>query len=344
MYRYLAKNATLDLVLSNNLITQVKKEWINHMQTKGNFLLMELSEFQAWLEKQVITRAVSKVQFHHTASPNYTTRKMVNGVATQDHFKCLEGMRDYHIITNGWSATGQNITIFEDGKVAISLDRDLNKTPAGITGQNTGQICIENIGNFDKGGDTMTAKQREAIIHVYACLAKKFNLPIDTDHFVYHAWFTASGTRLADYTPGKSSKSCPGTNFFGAGNTVASAKTVVFPLIQAELNRLNAPVTPPQPVPSTDIPQEITVYYNTVKDTGVLYNNKTYVKLTKLAEVLGFEAGYDNATKKATINGKELQDTLVVDGRAFIQARPIVDAFGGELSWNNDTKVLKVTK
>jgi len=205
---------------------------------KGNFLLLEWDEFRNWLSKQTITRNINKLQVHHTASPNYTTRKMVKGVAQQDHFKCLEGMRDFHINTNGWSATGQNITVFEDGKIAISLDRDLNKVPAGMAGANTGMLCVEIIGNFDNGGDKITVAQKQAVIHLYACLVERFKIPIDTDHIVYHAWYTSKGVRLNDYTQGKSSKSCPGTNFWGDGNTVASATKGFLPMIKAELEGL----------------------------------------------------------------------------------------------------------
>jgi hypothetical protein len=90
--------------------------------------------------------------------------------------------------------------------------------------------------------------------------------------------------------------------------------------------------------------QEITVYYESDKDTGQLVKNTTYVKLTKLGEVFGFACSFDNNTKKANINGRELQDTLLVDGRAYVQVRPLVEAFGGELIWDNSNKTLTVRK
>lgn len=43
---------------------------------------------------------------------------------------------------------------------------------------------------------------------------------------------------MRDFTPGKSSKTCPGTDFWGDGNTVAAAKKNFLPQIQEELNRL----------------------------------------------------------------------------------------------------------
>ncbi|WP_063563076.1 peptidoglycan recognition family protein [Paenibacillus sp. O199] len=213
------------------------------MIQKGNFLLLDIEEFRPWLQKQKVTRSIKGLQVHHTGAPNYTTRKMVNGIAQQDHFKCLEGMRDFHINTNKWKATGQHITLFEDGKVGVSLDRDLNMTPACIHNNNAGYVGIEIIGCFDKAVDTMTAIQKQAAIHLYAALCEKFYVPVNTDKIVYHAWFTASGTRLSDYTPGKSSKSCPGTDYWGDGNTIAAANKNFLPQIKAELERLRNGIT-----------------------------------------------------------------------------------------------------
>ncbi|WP_411735147.1 N-acetylmuramoyl-L-alanine amidase [Paenibacillus sp. M2] len=226
------------------------------MIQKGNFLLLDIDEFRPWLQKQKVTRRIKGLQVHHTGAPNYTTRKMVNEIAQQDHFVCLEGMRSYHINTNKWKATGQHITLFEDGKAGISLDRDLNMTPACIYNNNAGYVGIEIIGCFDKGVDTMTTVQRKAVIHLYAALCEKFYVPVNTDKIVYHAWFSASGTRLGDYTPGKSSKSCPGTAYFGDGNTVAAANKNFIPQVKAELERLRNGISNATPItkPKDDEP------------------------------------------------------------------------------------------
>ncbi|WP_339304651.1 peptidoglycan recognition family protein [Paenibacillus sp. FSL L8-0435] len=226
------------------------------MTQKGNFLLLDIEEFRPWLQKQKVTRRIKGLQVHHTGSPNYSTRKMMNGIAQQDHFVCLEGMRNYHINTNKWKATGQHLTLFEDGKVGVSLDRDLNMTPACIYNNNAGYVGIEIIGCFDKGVDTMTAIQKQAAIHLYAALCEKFYVPVNTNKIVYHAWFSASGTRLGDYTPGKSSKSCPGTAYWGDGNTIASASKNFIPQVKVELERLRNGISNATPItkPKDDEP------------------------------------------------------------------------------------------
>lgn len=162
------------------------------MITKGNFLLMEKSEFRDWLKQQAITRPIQYLQVHHTYLPNYSTRK------NQDPFKCLEGMRNSHL-ASGWNDIGQNFTILETGQIAYSLGRGLNVTPAGIKGANTGALCIEIVGNFDIGGDKMSDKQKESVIHLYACLAEKLKIPIDTNHILYHHWYDLETGRRLDY-------------------------------------------------------------------------------------------------------------------------------------------------
>lgn len=277
------------------------------MRQQGNFLLLEKSEFKEWLAKQNVNRNIQKLQVHHTAVPNYTTRKILNSVSQQDHFRCLEGMRTYHMQNNGWSATGQNLTIFEDGKIALSLDRDLNRTPAGIAGANTGMICIENIGCFDKGEDMMTQAQRDSIVHVYACLAEKFNIPINTDHIFYHAWFTSKGERLTDYSPAKSSKTCPGTAFWGDGNTIAAANKGFIPAIKTEIEKMKNSITEPISQSSTSKEDEKIVKVTDIltKDNsvyaGFLKNNVNYISVEVL-KALGHIVTWDNNGKKLYIS------------------------------------------
>lgn len=108
------------------------------------------------------------------------------------------------------------------------------------------------MGNFDIGGDTILETPKQSVIHLYACLANKFDLSVDTEHVVYHHWYSSEGVEIVDFKTGKSisklspSKSCPGTNFWGDGNTVAAANKRFIPDVKAELERLRkAVVTTP---------------------------------------------------------------------------------------------------
>lgn len=186
---------------------------------------MTLGEFETYIANLKIARTILLIQQHHTYIPSYIHFKNNN------HFELQKSMKNTHINTNGWADIGQHFSIFPDG--SILTGRSIEKSPACITGNNANAICIENIGNFDKGADEMTDAQRDAIISVTAALCKKFNFNPDTNRIVYHHWFNlATGVRN---NGSGNNKSCPGTNFFG-GNKVEDCQKNFIPLIKQKLN------------------------------------------------------------------------------------------------------------
>lgn len=190
------------------------------METQDNFILLEKDEVHQWFCDQEISKDVQLIQNHHTYKPDY------NDFNGNNHFEELRGMRDYHVNELGWDDIGQNLTTFPDGKVAVC--RPLNEQPACIYQQNSGAICIENLGNFDTGQDAMTPDQKDTIILLNAVLCEKFNIFPDTDHIVYHHWFDLD---TGERTNGSGkTKSCPGTGFFG-GNKVENARENFIPLV-----------------------------------------------------------------------------------------------------------------
>jgi SH3-like domain-containing protein len=194
------------------------------MQTKLGFTKMTIAEFEQWIKNLKIGRTILKVQEHHTFSPSYIHFKGSN------HFELQQGMKNHHVNHNGWDDIGQHFTIFPDG--TILTGRSMEKSPACITGQNANAICIENLGNFDTDGDTMTDLQKEAIVQVTALLCKRFGLAVNSNSIVYHHWFDLKTGARNNGT--KNNKSCPGTNFFG-GNKVQDCETHFLPLVRAKL-------------------------------------------------------------------------------------------------------------
>ncbi len=191
------------------------------MKIQGKFMLFTLEEFAKFLADTTFKRKVNVIQNHHTYIPGYKQFKGSN------HFAIVEGMENYHKTNNGWSEIAQNITTFPDGTIMIC--RGLEKIPAGIKGANQYGICIEHIGNFDKGGDQMTEEHKRTIVGLNALLCKEFNLTPNKDTVVYHYWYDLNtGARL---NGGGATKSCPGTNFFG-GNKVEDAEKSFIPLIK----------------------------------------------------------------------------------------------------------------
>lgn len=145
---------------------------------------MSIQEFEAWIDARQLARTVLTVQEHHTYSPAYA---QFNG---SNHFALQQGMKSYHINQNGWHDIAQHFTTFPDGMVMTG--RSLEESPACILGQNANAICIENLGNFDLGKDTMTPVHHDTIIRITAKLCKRFRLPVNINSIVYHHWFHLS--------------------------------------------------------------------------------------------------------------------------------------------------------
>jgi hypothetical protein len=182
------------------------------MKTQGQFTLFDtLDELAKFLEKPV-QRKITRTLVHHTLIPGYANFTGTN------HFTLLKGMKAAHL-ARGFSDIGQNLTIFPDGKVAVC--RSFENDPACTKGANSRSVCIENVGNFDKGEDVMTPAQRNAIIQVNALLCSRFKIPVDTENILYHHWFNLT-TGVRNDGRGNN-KSCPGTSFFG-GNKVSDCK------------------------------------------------------------------------------------------------------------------------
>lgn len=198
------------------------------MEIKLGFTKMSPKEFETYISNLKIARTILFIQQHHTYIPSYIHFKGSN------HFDLQKGMKNTHINVNGWGDIGQHFTIFPDG--SILTGRSIEKSPACISGNNGNAICIENLGNFDDGGDEMTEAQRNAIVIVTAALCKKFRFIPDTKNIVYHHWFNLS-TGVRNNGLGNN-KSCPGTNFFG-GNKVDDCKTHFIPLIKQKLSTVN---------------------------------------------------------------------------------------------------------
>jgi hypothetical protein len=192
----------------------------------ADFVIFPMPQFENWLVSQKVTRLIRLVQIHHTWKPNYTSFEH------SDHMSLLEGMEKSHL-ERGFTDIAQHFTTFPDGLVGTG--RPLNQVPAGIKGANKNGVCIENLGNFDIGGDNMTEIQKKAIIKVTSLLCKKFALVPSEEAIVYHHWYDLiTGVR----TNGTgSTKTCPGTNFFG-GNTIQDFNANFLPLVQNEIGEM----------------------------------------------------------------------------------------------------------
>ena len=76
----------------------------------------------------------------------------------------------------------------------------------------------------------MKDSQKNAVVSAIKILADKFGINPETG-IVYHSWWTSDGKKIGDYNAAKSSKTCPGTNFFGGSSRSAFEKNLL-PLIE----------------------------------------------------------------------------------------------------------------
>jgi hypothetical protein len=200
------------------------------VQSDEQFLTFDSYELRRWLLEQEVQREIQRVLIHHTWSPNYTH---FNG---SNHLALQAGMRRYHMVDRGWDDIGQHFSTFPDGKILTG--RPLELTPACTKGANVNAVCIENVGNFDLGGDEMTDVHRETILETTAWICERWNIPVNSDHVVYHHWFDLNTGLRTDGTG--VTKTCPGTNFF-LGNAVEDAEAHFMPQVYLKIESARRP-------------------------------------------------------------------------------------------------------
>lgn len=206
------------------------------MHVQDGFTLMSgPNEIKSFLNSQKITRQITKIQIHHMAMPNYNTWEVTDKKKwAQPHIGRTNSLNEYGKTTWGskddkGKYIAQHFNIFPDGK--ITSGRSLNSTPIGIRNWNANAICIEIYGDFDRGRDVMYDVQKKAIIELVGELCKHFKIATSDINIRYHAWFDSAGSYLGNYIPGKSTKTCPGTSFFG-GNTIVAYRQNFLPAIK----------------------------------------------------------------------------------------------------------------
>ena len=96
------------------------------------------------LKKELDRYKFKQLHIHHTWKPTHRNFKGNNHTAMQ------QSMYNYHVNTNKWSNIAQHLTLFPDG--IWLTGRPFGVSPASISGWNSGALCVEMIGNFDKPG------------------------------------------------------------------------------------------------------------------------------------------------------------------------------------------------
>ncbi|MEV5828799.1 peptidoglycan recognition family protein [Spirillospora sp. NPDC052242] len=97
----------------------------------------------------VLDRAPDRIVVHHTASPNAADRSLEHA------FALSRSIQDFHMDTNGWDDTGQQLTISRGGHLMEGRNRSLEAIKARkhvmgahTLGHNEHTIGIENEGTY----------------------------------------------------------------------------------------------------------------------------------------------------------------------------------------------------
>lgn len=250
-------------------------------QTQGQFTVFTREEFGNYLENTKFNRQITRIQNHHTYIPNYTHFLKDN---PPKPFKWLNSMKASHLARK-FSDIAQNLTTFSDGTIALC--RPIDVTPSAIKGANTGSVAIEHLGYFDIDQDIMTDEHKETIVYLNAVLCKRFKLAINDQTILYHHWFDLNTGKRTNGSG--STKSCPGTNFFG-GNTVEAANANFIPLVvQKHSDLVTGASQPPQPIATgTVIANKLNVRAGAGTNFGILFSLGKGAKINAYAELDGW--------------------------------------------------------
>lgn len=125
---------------------------------------------------------------HHTAGRRVAT--LSEGIAEQKF------IQDFHQNGRGWQDIGYHFTVDDSGRIYEGVPPDFRGTHVG--GNNTGNIGISYMGNFEIEGEFPTLKALENIIAMWSWLS--FEYGVNPDSLFGHRDYTATA--------------CPGKNFY----------------------------------------------------------------------------------------------------------------------------------
>ncbi len=93
----------------------------------------------------------------------------------------------------------------------------------------------------------MAVSHADAVVKINALLCREFKLVPSTQSIVYHHWYDLNSGLRTDGSG--TTKTCPGTGFFG-GNTTEAAGTKFVPLVTQALAVIGAGTTPSPALPA----------------------------------------------------------------------------------------------
>lgn len=204
----------------------------------------------------------TQLHIHHTWKPHH-------GNFTGSNYMSLQqGMKNYHINSNGWSDIGQHITIFPDGK--IMTGRDFGRNPASIKGWNRNAFAVEMLGDFDVGRDVLKGAQRDAMVSIIR-------------YFIEH--HGQSSIKFHREGPGVV-KSCPGSGL----NKTELIREAITPVVKEGVSRVKK--------------LKVKVHNKDMLVDGIYEEQTNYIPIRFLEE-LGYKVDWDQANQTVLVEYKK---------------------------------------
>jgi hypothetical protein len=129
-----------------------------------------------------------RASVHHTASPSDDGG---------DPALRMRQIQAFHMDTRGWCDIGYHFVVSQSGQI---FEGRLDETRPGahVGGENSGNIGVSMIGNFDV--EQVSATQFNGLIRIYVWIHQTYQIPLDHEHIKGHQEWPNQST------------SCPGAN------------------------------------------------------------------------------------------------------------------------------------
>jgi hypothetical protein len=187
-----------------------------------DYQVMTLVEFKALVTNSRFSRTVRTIINEHSApftyahfDPKFKKQLLLD-----------MDMRDRQF---GYSSICYHVVVFPDGDIGYC--RPIDDIPGGFVKDNSRDIIVCAIGDFNDDGDVMTADQQKAVVDVNAILCRKFSLKPSAQTITLACWYNLVTGELDGGGDPMHHKSSPG-KFFFLGSSIDEAELEFIRLVK----------------------------------------------------------------------------------------------------------------
>jgi hypothetical protein len=195
-----------------------------------DYQVMSLDEFKTLVTQSRFSRTIKTIINEHSSPFTYA------------HFDPKFKMQllldmDMRDRQYGYSSICYHVVVFPDG--GIGYCRPIDDIPGGFIKDNSTDITVCAIGDFNEEGDVMTPEQQMSVVEVNAILCRKFSLRPGSATVTLACWYNLVSGELDGGGDPLHHKNSPGKNFF-SGPSLEDAETEFIRLVKVryKLNKL----------------------------------------------------------------------------------------------------------